>query len=157
MDFSKLTTADKVVVGSTIAFFIFMFFPWFGIDGLEDFGDPTANGFDVGFLWGMLPLIMAVAMSAHVLVTRFAEGAQLPEAPWSKLYLGLGIAVAALVVLKLLIGESISGFGFSEDLDRRIGLFLATLAAIGVGVGGFLKFQEGDGAAAGSSGPPTSF
>ncbi len=154
MDLSKLTTADKVVVGSTIAFFIFMFFPWFGIDGLEDFG---RNGFDVGFLWGRLPLILAVAMSAHVLVTRFAEGAQLPEAPWSKLYLGLGIAVAALVVLKLLIGESISGFGFSEDLDRRIGLFLATIAAIGVGVGGFLKFHEGDGAAAGSSGPPTAF
>ena len=36
MDLSKLTTADKLIVGGGIAYLIFMFLPWYGIEGFDD-------------------------------------------------------------------------------------------------------------------------
>jgi hypothetical protein len=66
------------------------------------------------------------------------------------------------LVLRLLIGSdkigSIRGTGVS--LDRKFGLFIALLAAVGVAVGAFLKYQakEDDAAGAGpGTAPPTPF
>jgi hypothetical protein len=165
VDLNKLTLADKVIAGSAIGLFIFMFFPWFTVEveGGGFFGDFSENfsGFDVGFLWGTFPMMLGLAMLAQVAISRFAEQVQLPEVPWSRIHLGLGIAAAVLVVLKLLIGEDGGVDGATLDaagvsVSRAFGIFLSALAAIGLAVGGFFKFQEGDdGAAAG--GPPTNF
>ena len=46
-----------------------------------------------------------------------------------------GAVAAGIVVLKLLIGEDCT-------VDRAWGLFLATIAALGLLGGGFLAFQE---------------
>ena len=47
-----------------------------------------------------------------------------------------------LLVLRVIIGSSEGSGGFEVDLDRMWGLWVALLAAIGVGAGGFLKSQE---------------
>jgi hypothetical protein len=66
------------------------------------------------------------------------------------------------VVLRLLIGADDAG---TDVLDRGIGIFLSTIAALGLGGGAFLKFQEeggelpksgGSGGQTGSQ-PPTPF
>lgn len=156
MDLSKLTTGDKVILGSAAAYFIFLFLPWFefdaaGVTGGLVTGGVDANGFDVGFLWGLFPLILALVMVAIVAVRAFSPDTELPDLPitYGQLLLGLGGLAAFLVIVKLLIGE--------DFFNRQYGLFLATLAAIGLAVGGFLKMQEGDDAAAGASGDTTSF
>ena len=48
-----------------------------------------------------------------------------------------GVATAALVVLRLLIGY--------HGLDRAFGMYLATVASLGVAFAGFLKFTEAGG------------
>jgi hypothetical protein len=156
MDLSKLTTGDKVIAGSALAYFIFLFFPWFEVDiaGI-DFGSAGEyNGFDVGFLWGVFPFILALLMVVIVAVRAFSPDASLPELPigYGQLLLGIGALAALLVVLKLLIGED---GGVGVNFSRSFGLFLAALAAIGLAAGGFLKMQEGDDAPAG--GDTTSF
>jgi len=160
MDLSKLSTGDKVLGGSGIALFIFSFFPWFGVDGFSGGG----SGWDVGLFTGILPTLLGLVLVGWVVATKLAD-VNLPELPVPEGLLLLGIAAAAalLIILRLLIGYEVGGFGVTIDLDRKAGIFLATLASLGLVAGAFLKFQEGGGempskgGSAGGDAPPTPF
>jgi hypothetical protein len=148
MDLSKLTTSDKVVAGSGLLLFIFSFFPWYGVDGF----DGGRNGWDY-FFWGILPVLIGLIMLAVVAIKAFSPDTKLPDLPmpWGQVMLIGGVIAAILVVLKLLIGDDVLGF----DLDRKFGLILSALSAIGLAVGGYLKFQEGDTTTASGGGSGT--
>lgn len=149
MDLNKLTLSDKVIAGSAIALLIFSFLPWFTFDLGPFGGNVSVNGWDVGFLWGVFPVILGIIMLVQVALTAFSPETKLPDLPvtWGQVHLGAGGLAALLVVLKLLIGQD----GFS----RGFGLFLAAVAAIGLAAGGFLKFQaEKSGT---SAAPPSTF
>jgi hypothetical protein len=154
----KLTTADKVIFGSAIVFLISIFLPWYGI---EDFGvDVNSNGSDY-ILTGWLPLLLAVVMVVQVALSRFSPDTKLPDPPmpWGQVHMILGIVILVLLVLRLLItSDDVAGFeDTGVDLDRKYGLFLAVLAAIGLCVGGVLKNKEGEVDTTSSSGPATPF
>ncbi len=159
MDLNKLSTGDKVIAGSGILFLISMFLPWWGLD-LGEFGSASNSGFDY-FLTGWLPLLIVIAMVAVIYITRFTT-TELPKLPlpWSQVFLIAGGVVAVLLVLRVIIGSSEGSGGFEVDLDRMWGLWVALLAAIGVGAGGFLKSKEpeleqvGGGYAGGGYPPP---
>jgi hypothetical protein len=143
VDLNKLTTSDKVIVGSGILLFIAYFLPWFKVDldfGLGGGGSVTASGSDVDFLWSTLPMLIGLVMAAVVVASKLFD-VKLPDLPvtWGQAHLGLGALAALLVVLKLLMGEDPT-----EIVDRSYGLFIAAIAAIGLAVGGFLKYQAGD-------------
>jgi hypothetical protein len=140
MDFNKLSTADKVIGASAIVFLIAFFLPWWGLE--NEFGSGSNNGLDY-FLTGILPLLIVLTMVVFIGIQRFST-TQLPPAPlpWGQIYLIAGAVVAVLVVLRLIVPSSESAFGVDIDLDRMYGMFVAALAAIGVGVGGFLKSKE---------------
>lgn len=155
MDLSKLSLSDKIIGGSGIALLVFSFFPWFSAD--FGFVSVSANGWDY-FFTGIVPVLLGLVMVAWIVATKLAD-VELPEIPVPEglLLLALGGAAAVLVVLRLLMGE--------DGVDRSIGLFLATLAALGLAGGAFLKFQEDGGelpgsgsSSGGASGtPPTPF
>ncbi len=136
MDLNKLTTPEKITSASAIVLFIASFLPWFKISFLG--ADITGNGWDVGFFWGGIPTILGLVMLAHIVLTKLASNVSVPELPWPRIHLIAGIVAGAIVVLKLLIGHSEIGV----DFDRAFGLFLAALAGIGLGVGGFLYYKE---------------
>ena len=146
MDLNKLSTADKVIGGSAIVFLIATFLPWWGKDFGSEFGVSvgtyTQNGWDY-FLTGLLPLLLVIVMVVQIVLDRFTT-TQLPQIPltWGQVHLIAGVAVAVLVVLRLLVPSSDVPGPVDVDLDRMYGMFLAALAAIGVGVGGFLKSKE---------------
>jgi hypothetical protein len=74
---------------------------------------------------------------------------------WGQIHVILGAIAAALVVLLVLIGDDESGFGFTIDGDRQIGLYLAALAALGLLAGGLLKMRDpADAATPGTPPPP---
>ncbi len=156
MDLSKLTLSDRVIAGSGIALLIFSFLPWYGID--TGFGSASRNGWDY-FLFGIIPVLLAIAVVAIIAITRFGDNVKLPELPipWAlALLIATGLA-AFLVLIKLLIGDKASII----TLDRKYGIFLAALAALGLVGGAFLKFREEGGSATtgrgSSSGPSTPF
>ncbi len=130
MDLSKLTKADKIIFGSGLVFLISMFLDWFSFSLLGQ--SVGVNGFDVPFQWGWLPLLIIVGMCTWVGLRTFSTTSLPPQIP--QLYLAGAIAAPALVILKLLIGES--------PLSRSFGLFVAVLAAAAFGFGAFLKFTE---------------
>jgi hypothetical protein len=143
VDLSKLTTSDKLILGGGLAYLIFMFFPWYGVDV---FGESySSSGWDY-FLGGILPLILIAVMCSHVLASAFSD-TELPEppVPWAQVHLGTGIVAAALVVLRLIIpSDDYGNIDTGVNLDRKFGLILAVIAAIVVAVGGVKKSQEGD-------------
>lgn len=141
MDLNKLSTSEKVILASGIALLVASFLPWFSVD-LGQFGSASGNGWDMGFLVGPLPVLLGIVMAAHVAISRFMPDLALPDLPWPKIHLVAGVAIAVLVVLKLIIGEDDGTPLVDIDVDRGIGLFLAALAAIGLGVGGFLYNKE---------------
>lgn len=158
MDFNKLTTADKVIGASGIVFLIAMFLPWWGIE-IEGFGTGSNSGWDY-FLTGILPLLIILAMVAQIAIAKFsATELPKPPIPWSQIHLIAGGVVAVLLILRVVIGSSEGSGTFEIDLDRMYGLWIALLAAIGVGAGGFLKSKEpedvlGAGPYQGGSGAP---
>jgi hypothetical protein len=149
VDLNKLSTADKVIGASAILFLLALFMPWYGLAGGSN------NGWDY-FLTGILPLLIAAAMVAVIAIQRFTT-TELPRPPipWSQIHLIAGAVIVVLLLLRVLITSDVEVLGESFDLDRKYGLWIALIAAIGLGVGGYLKNQESEDAVAGPSLPPT--
>jgi uncharacterized protein YjbJ (UPF0337 family) len=135
VDLSKLTKADQILGGAGIVFILASFLTWFSID-LGTFGDVSANGWDVGFLWARLPVLIVFAMLVWVGLRKFSSVKLPTDIP--ALYLAGGALAFALPLLKLVIGED-------GPISRGFGLFIAVIAGAGVAFGGFLKFTEGGG------------
>ena len=148
MDLNKLTLADRIILGSGIVLFIAYFLTWFTVefDGSEfGFGGSAdAKGSDVDFIWSTFPMLIGLLLAGLVVASKLFD-VKLPELPitWGQAFLGAGALAAILVVLKLIIGESDEGIP-GVEVNRGIGIFLASLAAIGLAVGGFLKMQSGE-------------
>ena len=139
MDFSKLTTADRVVCASAIVFLIATFLPWYGVEG---FSEANNTGWDY-LLTGIIPLLLAVVMVAQIAVSRFST-TKLPAIPlsWGQVHLIAGALAAVLLILRTLIASDVETFAGDFTLERRWGLYVALLAALGLAVGGFLKSRE---------------
>src|SRR4051812_32350694 len=103
MDLNKLSTGDKVIAGSGIALFIFAFFPWFTFDA-GSFGSVNQSGYHF-FFTGIIPVLLGLIMIGFIVSTKMAD-VELPEMPvkHAHLLLGLGIAAAVLIILRLLVG-----------------------------------------------------
>jgi hypothetical protein len=149
VDLNKLSTADKVIGASAILFLVALFMPWYGLDGGSN------NGWDY-FLTGILPLLLAAAMVAVIAIQRFTT-TELPKPPipWSQIHLIASTGIVVLLVLRVLITSDVELLGESFDLDRKFGLWIALIAAVGLGVGGYMKNQESEDAVTGPSVPPT--
>ena len=141
MDLNKLTTGEKVIAASGILFLIAMFLPWWGLD-FGDLGSASNSGWDY-FLTGILPLLIIIVMVGQIALAKFSTTElPAPPIPWNQIHMILGAVVAVLLVLRVIIGSSEGSGTFEVDLDRMYGLWVALVAAIGVGVGGFLKSKD---------------
>ena len=169
MNEKKLDIPDIIAIVSVAVFFIATLLPWFEVSfdfpdvGGVDFDVPsseTGNGWDVGFLWSGIPLLLGLAMLFLMLAPKFIPDLNLPDLP-PFLPLVLGGIAAFLVLLKLIIGEDagvpgILGDDAGVEVSRSFGIFIAFLAAAGMAVAGFLKFQEAQkrGGLGGPGSPP---
>lgn len=139
MDLSRLTKADKIILGAGLLLIIdLLFLPWHNIEvgsavlGLEvkvtRSGVESPNAF-----WGILALLVALVMVAQIIVSRFTS-ATLPTlpVPWSRVHLIAGVAVLALLLIKLVSETDFLGYG----------AFIGLACGAALAYGGFLKSKE---------------
>ena len=162
MDINKLNTGEKVIGVSGVLLLVFSFFPWLGFS----YGGFSASKSAWTFTLCWLAVILGVLMAGYVIAK--AAGVDLPELGnlrWGHVLLGVAIVAFVFILIKVIVGPStggvdISGTGVSKD--RKIGIFLALLASIGLVAGAYLNAKEtgdlpgslGRGTAGGSTPPP---
>jgi hypothetical protein len=146
----KFTTNELIILGGCVLMIIGYFLKWFAVG--NEFIEVSVSGSHY-FFQGTIPLLLALALGAVIIIKKLAPQVNLPDLPmpWNQVYLIAAGVSAVLVLLRLLTGDS--------GTDRKIGLFLASIGVILEVVGAFLKYQakEEDAAAAGGSTPPASF
>src|SRR5215467_7043698 len=113
MDLRKLSRGERiVVVAGALVVIDLLFLPWYSIT-IPFVGSVSRNGISSpnAFL-GFLAALVAAAMVAQIIVARFTS-ATLPELPipWARAHMLGGLAVVALLVLKLLLQTNLLGFG----------------------------------------------
>ncbi|MCB1003731.1 MAG: hypothetical protein KDB35_06045 [Acidimicrobiales bacterium] len=171
MDDNRLGLPEILASAGTAVFLVATFLPWFdvsigndtsGILAAADF--PSANGWDAGFLWSGVPLLLGLVLTALLLLPKVAPDLTLPALPpWAPLAVG-GFA-AFLVLLKILFGAEVDGagaaeaFGITIDVSRSYGIFVAFLATLALTAAGFLALQRDAGPPSGGGGtaPPQPF
>jgi hypothetical protein len=159
LDLKKLSPGEMTTFVSGVLLLVFSFFPWYG----HDFGSVTVNrsgwGAPNGFL-SVIAILLAIVLVGLIVVDKFTS-VELPERlgnfGWGAVHLVGGGIVFVLVLLKALFGGDYLGLG----LDRKLGLWLGLVAAIGMAVGGYLIAKEAGqlpgalgGAKGGSATPP---
>jgi len=135
MDFNKLSQGEKIIVVSGVLLLVFSFFPWFGL------GEGSHNAWDN--VLSLLAVLIGVVMVLQVVLANFTT-VQLPAlpVPWGQVHLGLGVLALVLVLLQLLVGDKVNVVVAEIELDRKVGVILGLLAAIGLAAGGFLRSKE---------------
>jgi hypothetical protein len=146
MDLSKLTKGEKIVLGAGLVLIIdLLFLPWHhvsigsGLLGLSIKVNRTAIQSPNG-LWGWLAVLVAIVMVAQIVAAKFTSAKlPTPPIPWSRVHLIAGVAVIALLVIKLFAETSFLGFG----------AFLGLALGAAVAFGGFTISKEPETSGAG--------
>ena len=146
MDFSKLTTSDKVIAGSGFALLLFSFLPWYkftvSLGPLGGSASGTRNGWHY-FLFGVVPVILAVGVVVVIYLQRFTT-TDLPDLPitWAQAMIAASGLALLLILMRLVITDKVGSSILHINGSRAYGLFISFLAAIGLVVGCYLKMQE---------------
>lgn len=132
-DLTRISTADKILLGGSLLMFIDTFLPWqrvcIGILGIC----PSANawGGNGSFAGVLLGLFTIALLIGEILLV--AGVAMPPNIPTSTVLAGLTLGTVLFAVIKFLIV-----IGKSGSYGAWIGLVLAIVIAYG----GYMKMQE---------------
>jgi hypothetical protein len=123
VDFSKLTTPDKIVLGGAIAYFIWVFIPgWYSFEGV------TVNGFRFPMI---LAWLLAAVAVAELVLRRFMNSSiNLPSKPGT-VHLAIAGAALVLTLLGLLIRPSVIVVTFGVSWALFVGIIIAAVWAYG--------------------------
>jgi hypothetical protein len=134
--FAKMGLGEKIILIAAPLLLVASFLPWYDVD--FGIGSVTRSGWESpGAIWSMLAVVVSLIAFGKVVLSNFTS-VQIPSdfgnpnITWGRIHLGLGIAAAVFILLKLVNESSYLGFGF------YIGIILVAALA----VGGYLIFQE---------------
>lgn len=126
-----------IAAASAIALFIIMFIEWFGVDIVGANAWESFSFIDIVLLITILAAIGTAVMSAS------AQSVNTPVA-LSAIVTALGILSVLLVLFRIIdppdfgLGDLADAVGGSEpEIERKIGVFLGLLAALGIAYGGY--------------------
>lgn len=133
--FKALGIGEKIILIAGLVLLIDSFLPWYSVD-LGPFGSIDRSGWESpGAIWSILAVLVSLAMMGVIAVRNLSPGT-LPDnvsgVTWPKIHLGGGIAVAVLVIIKLLNESSSLGFGF----------YIGIVCAAAIAVAGVLMYRE---------------
>jgi hypothetical protein len=146
MNNKQVSPSQIIILVSGVVMLLCLFLPW-----LEFFDTENAFGTFV-FPFGFLACLCGIAMAVVVALNAFA-GTDLPQKvwifTWDQVHLILGVFAAVVSVSYLLVDVG--------GADKKLGIYLALLASIGLIVGAVMMRNETPAAAGPGTVPPTPF
>jgi hypothetical protein len=140
-DIANVEVPDWIASGSALLLFIALFLPWVHIKvGVAGFNQ-TANA---GSSFGWISIISVLAV--FTILTLTILDVELPF-PSGLIYLGAG-ALAVLMTALVMLARPFGGLGGIGITGVNVskmpwyGAFIGLIAAIGILVGGFMKWNE---------------
>ena len=133
-DLTKVSTADKILLGGSLLMFIDTLLPWqrvcVGILGICPSANAWGgNGSFAGVLLGLLTIALLIAEVLLVAGVAMPPGVPLPSVITGVTF---GTVLFALIKFLIVIGNSGS-----------YGAWIGLILAIAIAYGGFMKMQEG--------------
>jgi hypothetical protein len=125
--FKALSRGTQVVLVAGPLLFVSLFFTWQNVEvdyGPAGIATLPLDGFDG---WGLLLAVLVVSTVTIVALGSFAEIDMSDDIAWSNVTFGLGVAIAAVAVLKSLTddGSTWASYGFvALALAVAIGTYL---------------------------------
>ena len=151
MDLNKLSRGDTIIGISGIVLFIFSFFDWLGYSSTIS---TPAGIFGGSFSWSawhftltLLAVLLGLVLLGYVVMK--ALGVEIPDRFGNVTLAQILLVIAAIaflfVLIKLIVGPN-AGVTLPPTVtkSRKFGIYVGLLATIGLVVGAFLNFQEGN-------------
>ena len=136
-DIANVETSDWVAGGAALLLFIALLLPWTRASG-------SGQSLTFGASFGWICILSVLAVEAILVLTIFDVDLPVPS---GLVYLGSG-GLALLITILVMLVRPASYFGISIGSSAGIskipwfGAFIAFIAAVGILVAGYLKFQE---------------
>jgi hypothetical protein len=145
VDTSKLGVGEAIAGISGLALFIFLFLPWYGVDSVGGFGvsGGSASAWEALSFVDILLFLISVIVVGLVLAELAEATPQLPQ-PVAQIITIAGVVALLLVLFRLIFtpGVDTGPVDVEVELSRKIGVFLASLAAAGIVYGGWRASNE---------------
>jgi hypothetical protein len=147
--FQKMPLGEKIIIPAAVLLLIDSFLPWYhasvSLGVLGSVSISRSGWQSPGALWSILAMVLGLVMAAVIVVSRFTT-MKMPALPagvtWARVQLGLGVAAAVFVLLKIVNESSSMSYGF----------FIGIICVAALVVGGGLLFQtEREGAPGGGT------
>jgi len=140
----RLSTGEKVAVGSAVLLFIFMFFDWFKVEVSS--GDGLFSVSAGGNAWESFSqidiiLLIAVIVAVGVAVLRMTDAVFEPPFSLNAAVAILG-GIAVLLILYRIVDPPLDTDIPGVDISRSFGIYLGLLASAGIAYGGYRAMQE---------------
>jgi len=112
--FKALSRGTQIVLVAGPLLFVSLFFTWQNVEvdyGPAGIATLPLDGFDA---WGLLLALLVLSTVTIVVIRSFTTVEMSEDVPWDKVILGLGVATAAVAVLKNLTdaGSSWLSYGY---------------------------------------------
>ncbi len=136
--FQKMPLGEKIIVPAAVLLLIDSFLPWYhasvSLGVLGSVSISRSGWQSPGALWSILAMVLGLVMAATIVVSRFTT-MKMPALPagvtWARVQLGLGVAAAVFVLLKIVNESSSMSYGF----------FIGIICVAALVAGGGLLFQ----------------
>lgn len=133
MDFSKLSREDWMVLGGGIVLIIsLLFFAWYSVGGVTVSSGVTVGGYSGAAvsapyaIWGILALIVAIAVVADLALARFSPQTQLPTTQLGRDLTRAAACGLLLLLLAIKFISHVGDFGFGFFVDVVFAIVVAT-------------------------------
>lgn len=147
MDLDRLTQGEKIAAVSAILLFIFMFFDWYSvtISGIAQSVNVEGSGGNAWDTLDFIPIILlitVIATVANAAIEASESEIQMPIHGGTVVTV-LGAISFLLILFRIIDTPTFASFGgVSASGSVQFGIFLALLAAAGIGYGGYRAMQE---------------
>jgi len=138
---ANLSKGEILAALSGVLLFLFMFLPWYGNAGEAFSGSGSFNAWQSLSFIDLLLFVVCVIAVAFTLLRPSGVFSGLPWSPAAVVAVAGSVAVV-LIVFRIVAAPVDEVVGFEINVGRRIGIFLALLAAGGIAFGGYTAMSE---------------